>query len=182
MAIRHFAITNRESNAFIFASDREQYITVESTTTTMASLQAVANILDKIVKDVKADEEYTTLNIILIPKTLSLLLKRDEAKKIKANGYKTLKNNKPLTKEFVDLMIYINNLRDWLTTSTVRFKIQGSEILYPNEREFIQVAWEQTNIARPKAKYVPQPVVRETPAPRKPKNVVINAIEVDDLF
>ena len=72
------------------------------------------------------------------------MLKLDQPAKIRDNGYKTDKGAS-LTQEFVDLMCYANELRAYLTTQIVRFKIQGSQLLYKNELEMINQAWKITD-------------------------------------
>ena len=139
--VKHVIVTNRDNQALVFKSDElkdNKYASVKDESTTMASLNAVINVLENI------PEDSEDLHIILIPKCLGLMLKMDQPAKIRDNGYKTDKGAS-LTEEFVDLMVYANELRAYLTTSVVRFKIQGSQILYKNEIEMINTAWKITD-------------------------------------
>ena len=139
--VKHVIVTNRDNQALVFKSDElkdNKYASVKDESTTMASLNAVINVLENI------PEDSEDLHIILIPKCLGLMLKMDQPAKIRDNGYKTDKGAS-LTEEFVDLMVYANELRAYLTTSVVRFKIQGSQLLYKNEIEMINTAWKITD-------------------------------------
>ena len=139
--VKHVIVTNRDNQALVFKSDElkdNKYASVKDESTTMASLNAVINVLENI------PEDSEDLHIILIPKCLGLMLKMDQPAKIRDNGYKTDKGTS-LTEEFVDLMCYANELRAWLTTGVVRFKIQGSQLLYKNEIEMINTAWKITD-------------------------------------
>ena len=139
--VKHVIVTNRDNQALVFKSDElkdNKYASVKDESTTMASLNAVINVLENI------PEDSADLHIILIPKCLGLMLKMDQPAKIRDNGYKTDKGAS-LTEEFVDLMVYANELRAYLTTSVVRFKIQGSQLLYKNEIEMINTAWKITD-------------------------------------
>ena len=142
MAVKHIIITNRNNSAFVFKSEEmkeNKYVEVkDDNSTTMASLNAVINVLENI------PEDSQDLHIVLLPKCLGLMLKLDNPAHIRDNGYKTDKGAE-LTKEFVDLMCYANELRAWLTTQSVRFKIQGSQLLYKNEVEMINNAWKLTD-------------------------------------
>ncbi len=139
--VKHIVITNRDNQALVFKSEElkdNKYASVKDESTTMASLNAVINVLENI------PEDSSDLHIILIPKCLGLMLKMDQPAKIRDNGYKTDKGAS-LTEEFVDLMVYANELRAYLTTGVVRFKIQGSQLLYKNEIEMINTAWKITD-------------------------------------
>lgn len=139
--VKHIIITNRANSAFVFKSEEmkdNKYVEYKDESTTMASLNAVIEVLENI------PEQSDDLHIVLLPKCLGLMLKLDNPAHIRDNGYKTDKGAE-LTKEFVDLMCYANELRAWLTTQSVRFKIQGSQLLYKNELEMINSAWKITD-------------------------------------
>ena len=139
--VKHVIVTNRENKALVFKSDElkdNKYVEFNDESTTMASLNAVIDVLENI------PEDSTDLHIVLLPKCLGLMLKLDQPAHIRDNGYKTDKGAS-LTQEFVDLMCYANELRAYLTTQVVRFKIQGSQLLYKNEIEMINAAWKITD-------------------------------------
>lgn len=141
MSVKHIILTNRENKALVFKSDElkdNKYVEFNDESTTMASLNAVIDVLENI------PEDSTDLHIVLLPKCLGLMLKLDQPAHIRDNGYKTDKGAS-LTQEFVDLMCYANELRAYLTTQVVRFKIQGSQLLYKNEIEMINNAWKITD-------------------------------------
>ena len=141
MAVKHIVVTNRENKALVFKSEEmkdNKYVEFKDDSTTMASLNAVIDVLENI------PEDSEDLHIVLLPKCLGLMLKLDNPAHIRDNGYKTDKGSS-LTEEFVDLMCYANELRAWLTTGVVRFKIQGSQLLYKNEIEMINTAWKITD-------------------------------------
>ena len=141
MAVKHIIVTNRDNKAFVFKSEEmkdNKYVEFQDESTTMASLNAVIEVLENI------PEDSSDLHIVLLPKCLGLMLKLDQPAKIRDNGYKTDKGT-ALTEEFVDLMCYANELRAYLTTQIVRFKIQGSQLLYKNEIEMINSAWKITD-------------------------------------
>ena len=154
MAVKHIIITNRNNSAFVFKGeelkDNKYQEFKDANSTTMASLNAVIDVLENI------PEDSEDLHVVLLPKCLGLMLKLDQPAKIRDNGYKTDKGAS-LTEEFVDLMVYANELRAWLTTGTVRFKIQGSQLLYKNEVEMINTAWKATDqLAKPVKKQAPK--------------------------
>jgi hypothetical protein len=139
--VKHVIVTNRENKALVFKSDElkdNKYVEFNDESTTMASLNAVIDVLENI------PEDSTDLHIVLLPKCLGLMLKLDQPAHIRDNGYKTDKGAS-LTQEFVDLMCYANELRAYLTTQVVRFKIQGSQLLYKNEIEMINTCWKITD-------------------------------------
>ena len=139
--VKHIIITNRDNKAFVFKNEelkQNKYVEYNDESTTMASLNAVVEVLENI------PEDSADLHIVLLPKCLGLMLKLDQPAKIRDNGYKTDKGAS-LTEEFVDLMCYANELRAYLTTQVVRFKIQGSQLLYKNEIEMINSAWKITD-------------------------------------
>lgn len=141
MSVKHIIITNRDNKALVFKSEEmkdNKYVEFKDDSTTMASLNAVIDVLENI------PEDSEDLHIVLLPKCLGLMLKLDNPAHIRDNGYKTDKGAS-LTEEFVDLMCYANELRAWLTTGVVRFKIQGSQLLYKNEIEMINAAWKITD-------------------------------------
>jgi hypothetical protein len=141
MSVKHIIVTNRENKALVFKSDElkdNKYVEFNDESTTMASLNAVIDVLENI------PEDSTDLHIVLLPKCLGLMLKLDQPAHIRDNGYKTDKGAS-LTQEFVDLMCYANELRAYLTTQVVRFKIQGSQLLYKNEIEMINTCWKITD-------------------------------------
>ena len=141
MAVKHIIVTNRDNKAFVFKSEEmkdNKYVEFQDESTTMASLNAVIEVLENI------PEDSSDLHIVLLPKCLGLMLKLDQPAKIRDNGYKTEKGA-ALTQEFVDLMCYANELRAYLTTQIVRFKIQGSQLLYKNEIDMINNAWKITD-------------------------------------
>ena len=139
--VKHVIVTNRENKALVFKSDElkdNKYVEFNDESTTMASLNAVIDVLENI------PEDSADLHIVLLPKCLGLMLKLDQPAHIRDNGYKTDKGAS-LTQEFVDLMCYANELRAYLTTQVVRFKIQGSQLLYKNEIEMINACWKITD-------------------------------------
>ena len=142
MAVKHIIITNRNNNAFVFKGeelkDNKYTEFKDNNSTTMASLNAVIDVLENI------PEDSEDLHVVLLPKCLGLMLKLDQPAHIRDNGYKTDKGAS-LTEEFVDLMCYAHELRAWLTTGVVRFKIQGSQLLYKNEVDMINQAWRATD-------------------------------------
>ena len=139
--VKYKIITTKSSLAMVFDNkglEDNKYVEYNDESTTIASLNAVIDVLENI------DEDSTDLHIILLPKCLELMLKLDQPAHIRDNGYKTDKGAS-LTEEFVDLMCYANELRAYLTTQVVRFKIQGSQLLYKNEVDMINQAWKITN-------------------------------------
>jgi predicted ribonuclease YlaK len=154
MAVKHCIIVGRDNNAIIVKSEGlkdNKYATIkDENSTTMACLNAVIEVLENIPEDSK------DLHVLLIPKCLGLMLKQDNPQHIKDNGYRTDKGSE-LSEGLIDLMIYANELRAWLTTSTVRFKIQGSQLLYKNEQTMINQCWDLLDkIMKPKSNNKPQ--------------------------
>lgn len=193
MAVKHIVVTNRENKALVFKSEEmkdNKYVEFKDDSTTMASLNAVIDVLENI------PEDSEDLHIVLLPKCLGLMLKLDNPAHIRDNGYKTDKGAS-LTEEFVDLMCYANELRAWLTTGVVRFKIQGSQLLYKNEIEMINAAWKITDkvvkpnytnkarqqagqkVQRPAGAIKPTRPNASKPAPKPVKQNVVQEDEVE---
>ena len=167
MAVKHIIVTNRDNKAFVFKSEEmkdNKYVEFQDESTTMASLNAVIEVLENI------PEDSSDLHIVLLPKCLGLMLKLDQPAKIRDNGYKTEKGA-ALTQEFVDLMCYANELRAWLTTNVVRLKLHGSSLLFPNEVKMIKNAWDRLDAIvkpeRPSNNYE-----RPENKPERPNNFV----------
>jgi predicted ribonuclease YlaK len=137
MAINHLCVVSRGDQVLTYNNTNKKYSIFncpEGTGASMSALQTIATLLENI------PENETNLNIILIPKNLGLLLKKETAYEVRDNNY-TTKTGKKLTKEYIDMMCYINDLREWFGTSIVRFKIAGSEALYANEKKIIKDTW-----------------------------------------
>lgn len=172
MAVKHYVIVNREGLSLVYNSENGNYVQVkdEGQSSSMASLNALLNVLENL------DENSEDLTVILVPKSLGLLLKMDAPKTIQENGYKTEKGTE-LTKEYVDLMVYANELREWLGTNIVRLKIHGSTILYKNEVNMINACWNKLDeILKPANKRPNRPnktVAKRTTKPVKPQGTKI---------
>lgn len=171
--VKHVIVTNRDNKAFVFKGEElkaNKYTEFkDNNSTTMASLNAVIDVLENI------PEDSEDLHVVLLPKCLGLMLKLDQPAKIRDNGYKTEKGAS-LTEEFVDLMCYANELRAWLTTSVVRLKLHGSSLLYPNEVKMIKEAWDKLdNLEKPQRPVANKPEVK----PERPTGFV--AVKMEDI-
>lgn len=140
-------ITNSVSKAFIYTEEQieqnefSKFVGCYDESTTIASLNAVIDVLENI------DEDDRYPYTIYVPLCLKLMIELDQPEKIRNNGYKTDKGAS-LTEEFVDLMCYANQLRDYLREVKI-----GKITLIPHndksldyeEIELINKAWSMTN-------------------------------------
>ena len=151
--MNNIVITARNNTAVVFrqndiAKCRYTKVVKKDAGTAMASLYAIAQVLESI------DENRKDCTTIIIPKFLGLMLKINAPAEIRANGYKT-QYGKELSREYVDMMCYINELRSYLTTRVVRFLIEGSTRLTREQTMLIGKCWDVTDtIVKPANKEV----------------------------
>ena len=147
--MERIVVTNGVNKAFVLTEanihHNNKYVEYcdNSNSTTMATLNAVIDVLESI------PEDSEDLHIIYVPECLSLMIRLEDAVRIRDNEYRT-KDGVELSEEFVDLMCYANELRAWLTPSIVKLKLQGSCLLYEEEQALINKAWNITKKIIPK--------------------------------
>ena len=162
---RTIVIVNRNNTALIFNATNAKTTIVKADNTSMASITAVTSLLEKL------DEKATELTTIIVPRSLSIMLQMNRPQSIKDNGYKSEDESRSYTKEYIDSLIYINQLRQYLGTKVVQFRISGSSILTKEQTVYINQAWNAlNNIEMPQQKQKPQ----------RPQGVV-QSIEVNCL-
>ena len=159
---KHIIITHYYNRAFVFTGEdlqdnKYKYTEYTDEYTGVASLNAVIDVLENI------PEDSEDLHILHLPECLRAMIQLDNPAQIRDNGYRT-DDGLTLSDYFVDLMCYANELRAWLTTQVVRFKPQGSQLLYKNEIELINKAWDMT-------KRMTKPILIGTPFTITKENV-----------
>ena len=85
-----------------------------------------------------------------------------------------------LDDEFVELVKYISDMRKWLGTNNLIFKIQGGQLVRNNEKAMIDKAWRQLDKIANKAtnKAYTRPAMNSA-KPAAPQ--AVNAIAVEDI-
>lgn len=142
--MNNIVVTARDNIAIVFRqSDINQckYTKVVrgvAEDTAMTALYAIAEVLENMNPNAK---ECTT---IIIPKFLGLLLKISAPAEVRARGYVS-EYGKQLSKEYIDIMCYINELRSYLTTKVVRLTITGSSRLTREQVILIGKCWDITD-------------------------------------
>ena len=141
--------------------------------TTMACIKMLAHLVEKF------EQTEDTLNIVFLPRNLGGILKVNAVDEWIANGNKTT-NGTQLSKEYVEFAKYISDMRVWLGTNNLIFKIQGGDLVRNNEKKMIDTAWRQLDKITKKTK-APE---YTRPASKGAKPVVPNSVKniaVDDL-
>jgi hypothetical protein len=171
-----YTIANRGNMSVLMNHNSNKFVKLEDKTgCTMASLRLLHAIVNKM------ERNDNVLNIVIVPKNLGLLLKIDTPQAIKDNGYKTLENGKQLTKEFVDIMVHINELRKWLGTNNIVLKIAGGSLVNDKERKLHNDCWRQLDkvLGTNNNQYSRKPEGNEKPQmPNSLKNMTVNDFEI----
>lgn len=136
--IVNYSIVGRNGKALILNHKTNKFSTLQDDngSTTMACIKMLANIVEKM------EQTEDTLNIVLLPRNLGGILKVNAADEWIANGNKTA-NGTQLSAEYVELAKYISDMRRWLGTSNLVFKIQGGDLIKKDEKLMIDKAWRQ---------------------------------------
>ena len=171
-----YTIANRGNISVLMNNTTNKFVKLEDEKgCALASLRLLQAVVGKM------ERNDDVLNIVLIPKSLGMILQLNKAKTVKANGYVAENGNK-LSKEYVDLMVYINELREYLGTNNLVFKIQGGELVRANEKKMIDACWRQLDkvTGREQVKTYARVGVGET-KPEMPKNLKAMAVNDFDI-
>lgn len=172
-----YTIANRGNMSVLMNHTSNKFVKLEDKTgCTMASLRLLQAVVNKM------ERNDNVLNIVIVPKNLGLILKVDGAQAIKDNGYKTLENGKQLSKEFVDIMVHINELRKWLGTNNLVLKIAGGNLVNENERKLHNDCWRQLDKVmgnNSNSQFSRKPVGDKKPQmPSSLKSMAVNDFEI----
>lgn len=132
-----FAVVNRKGKALLYNGITSQYKMYEDKTSDKASMRAIAALLRAISNNYN---KYGSITIVL-PKNLSLILRKEAVNEWISNGNKT-KNGVLLDPEFICLAKYISDMR-YKLGNKVRFRLTGSSICTPTEELLMKQTWNQ---------------------------------------
>ena len=170
----NFSLVGRNGKALLLNNTTNKYSTLEDNdgSTTMACIKMLANLVEKF------EQTEDTLNIVFLPRNLGGILKLTAVDEWIANGNKTA-NGTELSAEYVELAKYITDMRKWLGTNNLVFKIQGGDLIRQNEKAMIDKAWRQLDkITTKPSKTYTRPASNSV-KPATPNSV--KAIALDDI-
>jgi hypothetical protein len=132
-----FTLVNKNGMALLM-NNKGKYITLtdENGSSTFASLQLLANFVNKL------ERTEDKLVKILYPRNLAGTLKYTVADEWIANGYKTEKGAQ-LTKEYCELVKYINDTRAYLNTNNLICIAAHSQLANKADKELTNRAWKK---------------------------------------
>lgn len=128
-----FAVVNRNNVALLLNCKSNKYSKFSGNNTTKASLRAISTLLDKV-----SERDFETLTII-VPKNLACILRKDSVYNWINNGNITDRGTQ-LDDEFVELVKYISDMRNWFG-SKVKIKMIDTPIITPEEHKYMKSAW-----------------------------------------
>ena len=173
--IVNYSVCGRNGKALVMNHNANKFSVMNEVngSTTMACIKILAELVSKL------EQTDDILNVVFIPRCLGGILRVSAVDEWIANGNKTA-NGTQLSKEYVELAKYISDMRVWLGTNNLIFKIQGGELVRNNEKKLIDTAWRQLDkiTKKSKAPEYSRPA-KEGNKPMTPKSV--KAIAVEDL-
>ena len=173
--IVNYSVCGRNGKALVMNHNANKFSVMNEVngSTTMACIKILAELVSKL------EQTDDILNVVFIPRCLGGILRVNAVDEWIANGNKTA-NGVQLSKEYVELAKYISDMRVWLGTNNLIFKIQGGELVRNNEKKLIDLAWRQLDkiTKKSKAPEYSRPA-KEGNKPMTPKSV--KAIAVEDL-
>ncbi len=136
--IVNYTLVGRNGKALLLNNTSNKYSTLDDNngSTTMACIKMLANLVEKF------EQTEDTLNIVFLPRNLGGILKLTAVDEWIKNGNKTDKGVQ-LSDEYVELVKYVTDMRKWLGTNNLVFKIQGGSLIRQNEKAMIDKAWRQ---------------------------------------
>lgn len=173
--IVNYSIVARNGKTMLMNHNANKYSVLEDSngSTTMASIKMLADLVSRL------EQTEDTLNIIFIPRCLGGILRLNAVDEWIKNGNKTA-NGVQLSDDYVELVKYVTDMRKWLGTNNLILKMQGGDLIKPNEKIMIDKAWKQLD--KLSAKNTSSSVTR--PASKGTKPVIpsrVKAIAVDDI-
>jgi hypothetical protein len=173
--IVNYSIVARNGKALLFNNTDNKYSTLDDNngSTTMASIKMLADLVSRL------EQTEDTLNIVFIPRCLGGILRLNAVYEWIKNGNKTA-NGVQLSDDYVELVKYVTDMRKWLGTNNLILKMQGSDLIKPNEKIMIDKAWRQLDkLSAKNTSSVTRPASKGTNKPVVPSRV--KAIAVDDI-
>ena len=153
--INTWSLVNRNGLALAYNMNTKQCLklTDKEGSSTMASLKLLANL----VKEMERTEDV--LNIVILPRNLGGILRKENVYEWIANGNKT-PNGTQLSDEYIALAKYISDMRSYLGTS-LRMTIQGSKYITQEQINIIKETWNLLDKIAPKTKPVIPEIYQE---------------------
>ncbi len=172
--IMNYSLVGRNGKALVLNNNSNKYSTLDDNngSTVMACMKMLAELVSRF------EQTDDILNIVFLPRCLGGILRVGAVDEWIANGNKTL-NGVQLSAEYVELAKYITDMRVWLGTNNLVFKIQGGDLVRNNEKGMIDKAWRQLDKLSAKTKPEYSRPAKEGNKPMAPKSV--KAIAVEDL-
>lgn len=150
MENKTLVVVNRNGKAVVYNGENKKHYTVSDESTSMASIKAIISIMESLDKD---NDFVTTivlpvnLNILLSPKVIDTLIR---------NGYKSSDGTKTFTKEYLDSLKYISDLKAYLGTRVCQYRKYDSELLSKEQIQYRREAWQvMDKIEKPAEKVKP---------------------------
>ena len=170
--IVNYSLCGRNGKALLLNNNTNKYSTLtdDNNSTTMACITLLAKALEKM------EQTEDTLNIVFLPKNLGGILKVDAVDEWIANGNKTA-NGTELSAEYVEFAKYISDMRKWLGTNNLIFKIQGGSLIRQNEKVMIDKAWRTLEKSGAKKAYSRPASIENKPTTPK----TVKAVEIEDI-
>ena len=170
----NYTLVGRNGKALLLNNTANKFSTLDDSngSTTMACIKMLANLVEKF------EQTEDTLNIVFLPRNLGGILKLTAVDEWIKNGNKTA-NGTQLSEEYVELAKYITDMRKWLGTNNLVFKIQGGDLIRQNEKAMIDKAWRQLDKVGVKATSKATRPASTGVKPVAPK--AVKAIAVDDI-
>lgn len=172
--IVNYSIVGRNGKALVLNNNTNKYSVLDDESTVMACMKILAELVSRL------EQTEDILNIIFIPRCLGGILRLGAVDEWIANGNKTA-NGVQLSDDYVELAKYITDMRKWLGTNNLILKIQGGQLIRPNEKIMIDKAWRQLDkLSAKKTGSVTRPASKGTKpmAPKAIKAIAVNDIEL----
>lgn len=177
--IVNYSIVARNGKAMLMNHNTNKYSTLDeerSGSTTMASIKMLAELVSKF------EQTEDILNIVFIPRCLGGILRLNAVDEWIANGNKTA-NGIQLSEDYVELVKYVNDMRKWLGTNNLVIKMQGGDLIRPNEKIMIDKAWrqlEKLGAKKTNSRGVTRPASKETKpvVPSRVKAIAVENLEI----
>jgi hypothetical protein len=159
--INTWSLVNRNGLALAYNMNTKQCLklTDKEGSSTMASLKLLASL----VKNMDRTEDI--LNIVILPRNLGGILRKENVYEWIANGNKT-PNGTQLSDEYIALAKYISDMRSYLGSMNLVCKASQGNLVNKTEYENgVKVAWDLLDkIMAPNKQYKVQPTGNIKPA------------------
>lgn len=168
----NYTIVGRNGKALVLNNNTNKFSVLndDNNSTTMACIKMLADLVSRF------EQTDDVLNIVFIPRCLGGILRLGAVDEWIANGNKTA-NGIQLSEDYVELVKYVTDMRKWLGTNNLVLKIQGGDLIRPNEKPMIDKAWRQLDKIAGKANKT-NGASRRPKAPNSIKAVAVENLEI----